>query len=244
MDLQPIARSSASDEVYERLVSSIVEGEVAAGEAMPSERSLAEGLSVSRPVVREALKRLAHAGLVQIRHGGATLVNDYRRTAGPDLLSQLLLDRNGELDLEVARGIVEARRDFGPPVAAGAARRADVEDLAALDALVDAMAEVTDDLDRQRLALDFWDRVVDASHNVVHRLLFNALRRAYEPVMDALVVVMRAEVSDLDGYAAVAAAVRAGDPDAAAAAVRAVVDHGTRATVELIDELLDAPDPT
>lgn len=242
MDLQPIARTSASDEVYERLVSSIVEGEVDAGEPMPSERSLADGLGVSRPVVREALKRLAHAGLVQIRHGGATLVSDYRRTAGPDLLSALLLDRHGDVDLEVARGVIEARSDLGPPVASAAARRATPGDLDALDDVVAAMHAGDDVLGRQRLALDFWDRVVDASHNVVHRLLFNALRRAYEPVMEALVVVMRAEVSDLDGYAGVAAAVRRGDPDAAADAVRAVVDHGARATVELIDQLLAMPD--
>lgn len=38
-------------------------------------------------------------------------------------------------------------------------------------------------------ALDLWDAVVDASGNVVYRLLFNALRRAYEPVMDVLAVV-------------------------------------------------------
>lgn len=242
MDLQPISRASASDEVYDRLVSSIVEGEVGAGDAMPSERSLAEGLGVSRPVVREALKRLAHAGLVQIRHGGATLVNDYRRTAGPDLLSALLLDRNGELDLGVARGIIEARSDLGPPVAAAAARRATDTDLAELDVLVVRLREAEDDHARQRLALDFWDRVVDASDNVVHRLLFNALRRAYEPVMDALVVVMRDEVSDVDGYAAVVAALQRRDPDAAVAAVRAVVDRGARAAVDLIDELLAMPD--
>lgn len=243
MDLQPIARSSASDDVYDRLVASIVGGEVGVGEPMPSERSLAEGLGVSRPVVREALKRLAHAGLVQIRHGGATLVTDYRRTAGPDLLSVLLLDRNGDLDLEVARGIIEARSDFGPPVAAAAARRATPGDLAAVDALVGDLRGAEDDHERQRLALDFWDRVVDASHNVVHRLLFNALRRAYEPVMDALVVVMRDEVSDVDGYAAVAAALHDRDPATAEAAVRALVDRGARAAVDLIDELLATPDP-
>lgn len=242
MDLQPISRSSASDEVYDRLASSIVEGEVGAGDPMPSERSLAEGLGVSRPVVREALKRLAHAGLVQIRHGGATLVTDYRRTAGPDLLGALLLDRDGELDLEVARGIIEARSDLGPPVAASAARRASADDLALLDGLVAELRDAADDHARQRLALDFWDRVVDASHNVVHRLLFNALRRAYEPVMDALVVVMRDEVSDVDGYAAVVLALHARDADAAEAAVRAVVDRGARAAVDLIDELLAMPD--
>lgn len=238
MDLQPIARSSASDEVFERLASSIVEGEVGAGDAMPSERSLAEGLGVSRPVVREALKRLAHAGLVQIRHGGATRVTDYRHTAGPDLLRVLLLDRNGDLDLEVARGIIEARSDLGPPVAAAAARRATPEDLAALDACVATMRATDDLLASQRLALDFWDRVVDASSNVVHRLLFNALRRAYEPVMEALAVVMAAEVSDVDGYAAVVEALHRRDAEAAADAVRAVVDRGARATLDVIDELV------
>lgn len=249
VDLQRIQRQSASDEVFDQLVASIVDGEVTAGEAIPSERALAEGLGVSRPVVREALKRLAHAGLVEIRHGGATTVSDYRRTAGPDLLGALLLGRRGELDLEVARSIVEARSQIGPPVAAAAAGRAGPDDVAGLHEVVAAMRALGQDehpdvealAALQRLALDFWDRVVDASHNVVHRLLFNALRRAYEPVMDALAVVMRAEASDVDGYAAVLDAIEAGDPTRAADAVRAVVDHGATATVALIDDLLADP---
>ncbi len=242
MDLQPITRSSASDDVYDRLVASIVEGEVTAGDPIPSERALAEGLGVSRPVVREALKRLAHAGLVQIRHGGATRVADYLRTAGPGLLGVLLLDRNGDLDLAVARSIVEARSDLGPPVAAAAARRATPSDLAALRATVETMRATDDVADLQRLALDFWDLVVDASGNLVHRLLFNALRQAYEPVMDALAIVMQSEVSNVDGYAAVVDALETGDPAAAAEAVHRVVDHGARATVELIDQLLQPDD--
>lgn len=242
MDLQPITRSSASDDVYDRLVASIVEGEVTAGESMPSERALAEGLGVSRPVVREALKRLAHAGLVQIRHGGATRVADYLRTAGPGILGVLLLDRNGDLDLAVARSIVEARSDLGPPVAAAAARRATASDLATLRATVEAMRTTDDVADQQRLALDFWDLVVDASGNLVHRLLFNALRQAYEPVMDALAIVMQAEVSNVEGYAAVVDALETGDAAAAAEAVHQVVDHGARATVELIDQLLQPDD--
>jgi len=127
-------------------------------------------------------------------------VTDYRRSAGPDLLGAMLLDRRGELDLAVARSIVEARSQLGPPVAAAAAERATPDDLAGLHEVLDGMRELAPPSDPeavaalQRLALEFWDRVVDASHNVVHRLLFNALRRAYEPVMDALAVVMRANV--------------------------------------------------
>lgn len=242
LELKRVERSSVADDVYDQLLSSIVGGEVRAGEAMPSERTLAETLGVSRPVVREAMQRLAQAGLVAVRHGGATRVADYRRTAGPDLLRDLLLDVDGELDLRVARGIVEARADIGPGIVAAAARRASADDLAQLDDVVARMRETDDVAQLQRLALDLWDRLVDASDNVVHRLLFNVLRQAYEPVMDALAVVLRDEVSDVAGYAAIVDVVRAGDPSAAGAAVHAVVDRGTRATVEAIDALLSLPD--
>lgn len=237
-------RSSASDGVYDQLAASILGGGVAVGEPMPSERSLAEVLGVSRPVVREALKRLDQAGLVRIRHGGATVVSDFRRTAGPELLELLLFDGAGELDLRVARSIVEARSELGPTVAATAAGRATPAGVVALRAVVDDMRATDDVAALQRLAMTFWEQLVDASANVVYRLLFNALRRAYEPVMDALAVVMRDEVSNVDGYAAVVAALEAHDRDAATAAARAVVDHGARATIDVIDRLLDDPDPS
>ena len=53
---------------------------------------------MSRPAVREALKRLSAVGLVEVRQGDSTTVRDFRRHAGLDLLPRLLL-RAGELDL-------------------------------------------------------------------------------------------------------------------------------------------------
>lgn len=242
LQLHPVTRSSASDDVYDQLAASILDGGLEAGAPMPSERALAEALGVSRPVVREALKRLDQAGLVRIRHGGSTIVRDFRRSAGPELLQLLLFDRDGALDLTVARGIVEARSELGPPVAAAAAARATTDELASLRDLVDQLRAADDVAVLQRLAMAFWDVLVDASGNLVYRLLFNALRQAYEPVMDALAAVMRREVSDVDGYATVVAAVAAGDPAAAAAATRAIVDRGAAATIAVIDELLAHPD--
>lgn len=246
MQLTPVARTSAADDVYDQLADRIVAGEIGPGDPLPSERALAETLGVSRPVVREAMKRLAQAGLVSIRHGGATTVSDFQRTAGPELLPRLLLDRDGNLDLAVARGIVETRSELGPLVASAAARNDGAATADRLDPVLERMAATNDVTELQRLALDFWDIVVDGSGNVVHRLLFNALRRAYEPVMEAITEVVRAEVADLAGYQAVTAALRDADPVAAAGAVRAVVDHGARATIEVIDLLLDdaEDDPT
>lgn len=122
MALQPINRRSVPEDVFEQILADVLSGEMQPGEPLPSERRLAEVLGVSRPAVREALKRVAAAGLVEVRQGDATTVRDFRRHAGLDLLPQLLL-RNGQLDVSVARSILEARLHNGPKVAELAAQR-------------------------------------------------------------------------------------------------------------------------
>src|SRR5436190_11937575 len=122
MALTPITKRLVPDDVFEQLMSEVVDGSLGPGDPLPSERRLAEVLGVSRPAVREALQRMAQTGLLQVRHGGATTVRDYRRHAGLDLLARLLV-RHGELDPAVARSILEARLAVGPSVAAPAATR-------------------------------------------------------------------------------------------------------------------------
>ena len=122
MPLQPVRRRSVPDDVFDQVLAEVVEGEIAPGEQLPSERRLAEVLGVSRPAVREALQRMTQTRLLEVRHGGATTVRDFRRFAGLDLLPQLLV-RRGQLDPAVARSILEARLAVGPSVAALAAER-------------------------------------------------------------------------------------------------------------------------
>ena len=122
MPLQPVTRRSVPDAVFDQLVAEVTGGDLAPGENLPSERRLAEVLGVSRPAVREALQRLATAGLVDVRQGGSTTVRDFRRLGGLDLLPRLLVT-GGELDLAVARSILEARLHVGPKIAELAAER-------------------------------------------------------------------------------------------------------------------------
>ncbi|MGA8258552.1 MAG: GntR family transcriptional regulator, partial [Nocardioides sp.] len=122
MALRPVLRRSVTDDVFDQVLAEVVDGSIGAGEQLPSERRLAEVLGVSRPAVREALQRMAQTRLVEVRHGGATTVRDFSRSAGLDLLPQLLV-RDGQLNPAVARSIVEARLAVGPSVAALAAER-------------------------------------------------------------------------------------------------------------------------
>src|SRR5689334_15009194 len=168
MPFQPVERRSVPDEVFEQIVADVVGGELAPGEPLPSERRLAEVLRVSRPAVREALQRMAQAGLVEVRQGDTTTVRDFRRHAGMDLLSRLLL-RHGELDLAVARSILEARLHIGPKVAALAAERSGAALEPALSEAVRTLAAATDPVEQQRHALTFWDHVVDGADSIAFR---------------------------------------------------------------------------
>ena len=57
-------------------------------------------------------------------------------------------------------------------------------------------------------ALEFWDQVVDAADSMVFRLMFNSLRAAYEPALEALAPLMAEEVGQVDAYRVLTAAHR------------------------------------
>lgn len=240
MALQPVVRRSVPDEVFDQVLAEVVDGEIPVGDPLPSERRLAEVLGVSRPAVREALQRMAQTGLVQVRHGGATTVRDYRRHAGLDLLARLLV-RHGELDPAVARSILEARLAVGPSVAALAATRGGPALAALLTETTDRLAATGDgpagDVERQVHALEYWDQVVDAADSIVFRLMFNSLRAAYEPALEALAPVLAEEVGQTEAYRLLTAAIAAGDPEVARAAADRVLRPATQHLIDALSAL-------
>ena len=245
MRLQPVNRRSVPDEVFDQVLSEVVDGGIGAGEALPSERRLAEVLGVSRPAVREALQRMAQTRLLDVRHGGATTVRDFRRYGGLDLLPRLLV-RRGELDPAVARSILEARLVVGPGVAALAAERGGPAVEAVLVETVEALGGTEDGVERQRQALAFWDLVVDAADSMVFRLMFNSLRAAYEPALEALASLMAEEVGQVGAYRLLTAAIGAGDPETARAAADRVLRPATTSLLTALaaldsDQLSDQP---
>lgn len=205
------------------------------GAPLPSERSLCDMLRVNRGAVREALKRLSQAGLVAIQHGGAARVLNFRQSGNLDLLTRLLFQSDGTIDLKVARSAMEMRAAMAPDIARLAARRRSPEQLHRLLELVAAMAERDDDLPAlQLLALQFWDVLVEGSDNIAYQLVFNSLREAYDRLRELLVEVLAAELRDLAAYRAIAEAVQRQDDLSAATVARALMERGSSAIFQLI----------
>lgn len=239
MPFEPIAPRSVPEDVYEQIVSGVLSGDLPAGDTLPSERDLARLLGVSRPAVREALRRVAAAGLVSIRQGQGTRVLDPAASGGLDLLPRLLV-RDGRLVPTVARSIVEARALVGPKVAELAAERADER---AVVLLRECVADLTTDLDpvqQQVVALEFWSRVIDAADSIAFRLMYNSLRAAYEPALPALAAVLEPEVGNVAGYSDVVDAIEHCRPDEAARAAQHLLAPATATLLAMCTALADA----
>ena len=164
-------RRLASEAVHDRLRGEILSGALPAGAALPSERTLAETSGVNRHAVREAVKRLQQAGLVQVAHGGATRVLDWRRTGGLELLGDLAAHAGDP----VLRDVAEMRASIGADAARLCAERATDGTLAAVDDGAAAHAAAATFEERLTAYEALWSAIVEGSGNLAYRLAYNAL---------------------------------------------------------------------
>ncbi|CDQ41959.1 MULTISPECIES: FadR/GntR family transcriptional regulator [Virgibacillus] len=76
MDFSPVKKQRVYREIVRQLRKKIEEGEIALGEQLPSERNLAESLSVSRSSVKEAFSVLESVGVVEIKQGSGVYLRN------------------------------------------------------------------------------------------------------------------------------------------------------------------------
>jgi len=161
--------------VTAELVQRIVRGVHPSGSPLPPEPVLCATFSVSRTVVREAVKILQEKGLVQVRQGTGTMVTP---PAMWNMLDELVLGATIAEDdsLAILDDLVVTRRVLESDMANVAARLADDEALEELRNLVDRMDELVDDHltyhDHDRA---FHDTVMRASGNHIARAVVRAL---------------------------------------------------------------------
>jgi GntR family transcriptional repressor for pyruvate dehydrogenase complex len=175
--LKPIEKQRVAEEIAEQLRDLILTGQYAAGDKLPPERNLAKELGVNRSSLREALKKLEHLGLVKIRQGDGTRVQDFMRTGGIDLVSHLVPLAQGG-NSQIFHDVLEFRRIYGREVARLAAARCDAGDLERLAALADAADDATDLEELLRVDFEFYVALTHAARNRVFGLLVNTTRQA------------------------------------------------------------------
>jgi len=215
----PIPRLSVPDLVFARLREAILAGDYRPGERLPPQRALAAEFEVNMASVREALKRLEQLRLVEVRHGDATRVLDWRRSGG---LEALVLQGSGEE--AIVGDLFEARRLLLVEAARLAAQRRSEQQAAALIELADTVALADEDQSALLADWQFMAVLVEAAGNLVFQLIMNSVRELYLPRADAFAALVadRRELAKL--YARAARCVSDGDGDGAAAAIEQLAE--------------------
>ncbi|WP_394673293.1 FadR/GntR family transcriptional regulator [Limnobacter sp.] len=227
--MENIQNISISEQVYTQLRDRILKKVLPVGAELPSERELSETLGVNRGAVREAIKRLQQARLVRVRHGGATQVENFEAEGGLELLPSLMVNTHGQVNLEVARGIVALRKALAPVVAGQAALQGGKILAEQLKPLIAEMQNTQELPKLQQLAFDFWARVVQGSSNVVFKLAFNSMNQTYLAAWNTLTLVMQDEFRDVETLAQLAQAIETGEHRRCEVLARQHVELGSRA---------------
>lgn len=136
---------SLTDKAIARIRELIQSGELPPGSKLPPEQQLAAELGLSRNLMREAVKSLAVARVLEVRRGDGTYVTSLR----PDLLLEGL---GGAVELlqgdaGTLLDLMEVRRLFEPVATALAATRISDEELSEVKRHLDAMREARDDVE-------------------------------------------------------------------------------------------------
>jgi DNA-binding FadR family transcriptional regulator len=159
------------------LVERIVRGVHPPGTPLPPEPALCETFSVSRTVVREAVKILQEKGLVHVRQGTGTMVTPQTMW---NMLDEHVLAATITEDetLAILDDVVVTRRVLESDMANVAARLAGQETVDRLRALVDRMDELVNDpatyAEHDRA---FHDTIMQASGNRIGRGVVRSLER-------------------------------------------------------------------
>jgi GntR family transcriptional regulator, transcriptional repressor for pyruvate dehydrogenase complex len=212
-----------SERVFRTLSEAVLSGRYGPGEKLPTQRDLAADLGVTMTAIREALKRLEQLRLIEVRHGDAMRVTNWRAEGGLDVIAHVLL-RGGTVDRGTLAAIVEARCSMLSEVARlAAARRSDAHAIALLD-LADRISVAEGAEEAQALDFAFFQEMVEAADNVVYVLVMNSIRQLYfeQAALFRAVVANHTELAPL--YRRAALAVKRGDGARSAGCVRRLAE--------------------
>ncbi|MGW3954509.1 FadR/GntR family transcriptional regulator [Streptomyces sp. NPDC004752] len=216
MPLGALRPSPLVEQATVRLREQITGGEWAVGTKLPGETTLAKSLGVGRSTVREALRALAGAGLVQARQGAGVFV----------IATKPKEDWSTQLRKAAITDVYEVRMGVEVEAAQLAAQRRTDDDIAALHGALAGRRDAANAGNAEFVEADIvlHEAVVAAAHNPVLTGLFTEFIPVLQQRLLDLVELLNLRSDDPnhgdEGHAALVNAVVRGDTEAAGRALR------------------------
>jgi GntR family transcriptional repressor for pyruvate dehydrogenase complex len=179
---------------------------------------MADRMRVSRTVVREAIRVLGDRGLIVVKTGCGTYVQQPSgRAAAASIERFLKLQQSGEPFAHVH----EVRRTIEVETAGLAAERATDEDIARLQSTLEGMASSGNDLDEYiRQDHAFHEELARATHNGLFNVLLSPISDLLHQVIVVSVQAPGALGAGLNHHRNILEQVRRHEPEAARQAMR------------------------
>ncbi|MFJ5776881.1 FadR/GntR family transcriptional regulator [Streptomyces sp. NPDC093094] len=230
MTQQPLRREAVSDQLHAVLRDRILSGALPAGAPLTAERELAAEFGVNRHAVREAVKRLQQARLVEVSHGGRTLVLDWRRTAGLDLAVGIARAADGPALPDLTRDALEMRACIGADAARLCAVRCSRATADAVARAAERYARAAPDLAALgETDIAWWRLIVEGSGNLAYLLAFNSLVGGTLAAGEVPMILRTAELLDVGAHLRLAAHIAAREADAAERLARGLLGRSVPA---------------
>jgi GntR family transcriptional repressor for pyruvate dehydrogenase complex len=135
--LVPVHATTLVDEIVARLIDYVLANDLKPGDPLPPQRDLADRLVVSRPVLRQAIRQLERDGILRVRHGSGMWLETVPVAAAPDALRPephaVAAMADAPFSHQSALAVLEARMVIDVELAAFAAERATLADIAELE---------------------------------------------------------------------------------------------------------------
>ncbi|MDE0097860.1 MAG: FadR/GntR family transcriptional regulator [Gammaproteobacteria bacterium] len=219
---EPLMTASLAKQIAERIRESITDGTLKADDQLPTEEELARQFRVSRPTIREALKRLAAQSLIRSRRGptGGTFINrpSHEEVSSSLTTATALLVSLGEFKIPE---ILEARQELEVLCVLHAAERCNEAELSELarEIEIQRQASVSDEA---FCASDvrFHRAIADATHNSVLKFVMYTVIEALQPIENMVVFRFREREVIVRQHEEILSALRAKDGEAAAQSIR------------------------
>jgi GntR family transcriptional regulator, transcriptional repressor for pyruvate dehydrogenase complex len=228
MPLTSLRRSPLVELAVSQLRDQVLSGQWPVGGRLPAETELAQQLEVGRSTVREAIRALVHAGLLETRQGSGT----YVRSVTPGAEWEPRLRRAAVLEAYEVRQALEVQ---AARLAAG--RRTEADIAALRETLAQRQRARARARDAQFVELDlaFHRCVVAAAHNALLTEMFDSFAAVLREALIAVVTDSGLDDVNADpAHGHLTQAIEAGDAVAAEQAVRDHLDPTATALRSLI----------
>ncbi|MCH1881944.1 FCD domain-containing protein [Agrococcus sp. ARC_14] len=207
-----------SDRVRAVLEQQILSGELATGTLLPPEPELSEALGVSRTVLRDAVRALVARGLLTVRQGRGTIVAEPSDAALASAMVALLARSTVTVgDVMDARITIETML---ARLAAESGTQDDWDALAAHEQALMGAIRAGDDVAAHQAHAAFHAGILHATHQPALALMLHPMNKVALLTGAASVRRGAMEDWDLEAHRAILDALRLGDADAAAEAMR------------------------